>query len=222
MKHVIKTLGILIPLSLSIWALSPSAASAERDTTAMFTVQIYPAKVHAVEAKGATTLVTEAGSIECQRTLHTDLTTGEFELRLTPTYGECTAFGMATATVKPEECKYTYDITTKEFPEGDDYQAVMGVFCPPGQSIKVTTLTCKFEITSQQNLRVVDFDNLTSQGDIAMTDTVKEVFYDVTSDGFGCPFAGTGSRSNGQFISHSPTTLIAKTWSGGPEEIHIG
>jgi hypothetical protein len=201
--------------------LAPSALAHPLNNE-IFKVEEYPAKVHGSDPKGATTLITEAGRVECQRTVSGTLVHGVQTLVLTPSYGACTGFELFEATVKPEGCKYVYHLNTKA--GGDSYQAHVSIDCPEGQSIKVTVGACKFEIKPQNGFppSLVNFENMTAQGDITMEDKAEWITYTVTQDGFGCPFNGTGPKSKGQFISDSPTTLVATTWGGGPNDFDIG
>jgi hypothetical protein len=194
---------------LAMGAAWSSAARGEA-TEAVFTYQQYPLTVHGENPAGDTTFTTEAGSVVCDRTLTSGLL-GEAigqTLSLTPTLTNCKAFGFASATVSTEGCSYLYHITTKL--SEDSYQASMDVVCPTGKSIKVTAGNCKVEVAGQTGLKNVALDNVRVEGeprDIMATDEIEGVAYTVTQDGFACPFAGTGNRSDGQFDSHSPTTL---------------
>jgi hypothetical protein len=216
MMHLIKRVSLGLLAVLVVSAVGAPAASAE-GTSAKFTAQdgTYPETVHGVSALGTTKFTTEAGSSECVYTAHGTLNEPSQTLLLKPTTTECKAFGFLSATVTTEGCSYLYHVTTKT--AVDKYQAHVDLTCPAGQSIKITSGTCKVEIKPQTGLTTVDFENMTaSPSDLTMTDTVSGVAYTVTQDGFGCSFAGTGNKTGATFTQASATTFTS------PGGIHIG
>jgi hypothetical protein len=208
-----KALGLVTLAVLVACSVSAPAASAEA-TADEFTAQKYPATIHGTDAKGVTTFVTEAGSLECAHSIEGKLEAPSQTLTVFPTWSTCTMFGFFAATVETDGCGYLYHITTRLIP--DVYQAHMDIECPSGKAITVTSFTCKFQIPAQNNLTTVDFENMTNAfpSDITMTDTVKPVRYVVTQDGLGCPFNGTGEKNNGEFVSHAPMTLTGNAGNG--------
>jgi len=224
MPRLLTKIGTCVLACLAIGAVGASTAMGEA-TPDRFTSQTYPVTVHGLEKHGDTTIVTEAGTVGCDVTLHGELGEASQTLTLKPTYVNCTAFGFLSATVAAEGCHRLYHVTTKL--GADRYQAHLDNTCPEGQSIKITAGTCKLEIKGQTALTTVDIDDMTtsppSLNDITIKDTVEGVKYTVTQDGFGCPFGGTGNKTDGQFTSHGALTLRGYIPGTGTQQaIHIG
>lgn len=147
-------------------------------------------------------LNTEAGSVECEAShYHGTISSLTTTLTLTPNYTNCAAFGFAEATINTEGCGYVFHAT--EHIGTDSYRAHFQVTCPPGKSIKITAATCEVEIKAQNGRTTVDITNMTAipvtNNDITVKFTVTSLAYNVTKDGFLCPFKGTGSKSDGEY-----------------------
>lgn len=208
----VQTLVLAALVALAASAIAAPAAPAE-PTFHEFTAQKYPATIHGTDERGKTTIVTEAGAINCEVKVHGELKKEASQtLTLTPTYSACTFKGLP-AVVETDGCDFTYHLTTET--ATDSYLAHKDIDCPMGQAITVSGSTCEFKIPAQKYLETVDFVN--EKGglvpDITMTDTVKNVSYEVTQDGLLCPFGGVGKRSDGTFTSHKPMTLTAEASS---------
>jgi len=177
----------------------------------------YPATFHGTNEAGKEKFSTEAGSIECASSFHGESTTG----LLHPTYTSCKAFGLA-ATVKTEGCDY--QINVKEEVAADEFSALTDVVCGAGSAIKVTVATCEVEVASQSGLGTVKLKNDTAASpkkDITVTPEISGLTYTVTKDGFLCPFAGTGKRTNGTYTSSNPLTVTGQNLVGTKIDIAV-
>lgn len=150
---------------------------------------------------------TEAGKVECESHLEGTLPGKTTTLTLKPKYTSCTAFGFVSASVNVEECTYLHHSTGKV--SGGVYEGTVDVVCPTGQSIKIVAGTCKAEIKAQAGLKTV---KTTNEGEkLKVVAEVTGLAYTVTGDGFLCPFAGVGNKTNG---TYSGEAVLAATPSG--------
>jgi hypothetical protein len=217
MTRNLKVLGLALVAMLAMSAVVASAASAQA-TTAKFTAMdnLYPKTFHGTNVAGQETFTTEAGTVECASTFSGSLAGASQEVTVNAVYSGCKAFGFLNATVAMEGCSYKFKITTTLTSPTHHYQAHVDVVCPAGKAIKITAGTCVVTIGAQTGLTTVDLENHASTTAILVRPTVGGVNYTVVTDGFGCPFTGTGAKGGATYTSHSATTV---TGSGA---IHIG
>lgn len=199
-------IGVLVTLLSAVGALAPMSASADP----AFTAAQYPATIQGTSAVGNEQIKTEGGSVECKSSFHAEAGGESATLNLAPTYSECKAFGFLNATVHPNGCKYRLHLV--EETSVDKYKASFDIACEAGKAIVVTAATCQLEIKSQAGLGSVALANNTeaSPKDITFDPEVAGLAYTVTTDGFGCPFNGTGNKTGGTYTAGSPITLAGQ------------
>jgi len=204
----LKVLGLAIAAVMAMSAVMASAASA----VPQFTASSYPATVTGAAKKGSEVFTTEAGKVECaSHFVSHSLSGASSTLTVTPHYTECTAFGL-NATVNTEGCTYVFHAT--EQVEPGVYNSHVDVVCPTGQSIKIVAGggLCRAEVKGQvkseahpeainQNLTTVKTTNLAG-GSVTVEPNVSNIAYTVTTDGFGCPFSGTGNKTGATYTGH--------------------
>lgn len=180
--------------------------------TLNFEAGFYPATIDSkAGGKGLFKIETESGSIECAvNAFGGKLEEATSEITLARLAGECVAFGFE-AEMAPEGCRYELQAVW-ELAE-DKYDADLNLVCPMGKSIKITAGSCKVEIPTQWGLGGVEIANDTANSDITVTPEVTGLSYVVTQDGLGCPFAGTGTKSDGAVSSAEALTVTAKETS---------
>jgi hypothetical protein len=189
------------------WTLkaSPSHFWVEEDVySAGFEAESYPATF-----SGSSPLqqfVTEGGSVECAASFAGSASGASNTLSLAPTYTNCKAFGFASATVSSNGCSLVYGATGK-----------VSISCPVGNAITVTANNCTVKIPAQSGLASASYENVPVSGrqGILIDSNVAGLSYEVTKDGFACPFAGTGSRTGG---THSGDTVVQGFDSGGARQ----
>jgi hypothetical protein len=185
-----KTLGIAVVAVLALSAVVASAASA-----ANFTASSYPTSATASSAKGNDDFKTEAGSVECKAHFHVGpLTAASETVTVQPTYSECVAFGFVGATVNMNGCDYDFKVNGH-----------VQLTCGAGKSVEITAGTCKVTIGAQETLKSVHLTN--GAGDITADAEVTEIPYTVVTDGFGCPFNGTGAKTGATYTQNNPVTV---------------
>jgi len=201
----LKTLGVALCAVLALTAVVASAASA-----AKYTASTYPTTGTGESAVGNDTFITEAGKVECKSHFSGTLNAASEDLTITPVYteGTCKAFGFLSAKVAMNGCDYTFTAPTET--AKDKWHADVDVVCGAG----VITITapssspvCTATIGSQGPLSTVDIEVDTTNGDVKVQSTVKGVKYNVTQDGFGCPFAGTGAKTGAEYIQDNAITF---------------
>jgi hypothetical protein len=217
MTRNLKALGLALVAMLAMSAVVASAASAQSVPTQKFTAMdnTYPESFHGVNAAGQETFTTEAGTVECASTFSGTANAASQHIVATPVYTGCKAFGFLNATVAMEGCNYTFQLTTT-LTNPHRYQAHVNVVCPAGKSIKITAGTCVVTIGGQTGLTTVDLENRADTKAVLVRPTVGGINYTVVTDGFGCPFTGTGAKTGATYTSHSATPVSS---TGG---VHIG
>jgi len=193
----LKVLGLAIAAVMAMSAMMASAASA----VPQFTASAYPATVTGSNTKGNEVFTTEGGKVECDsHFVSHSLEAASSTLTVTPTYSNCEAFGL-NATVNTEGCTYVFH-ATEAVKINEVYNNHVDVVCPAGKSIKIVAGggLCRAEIKSQNGLTTVQTTN--SGGSVTVVPNVSSVKYTVTTDSFGCPFSGTGEKTDGKYTGH--------------------
>jgi len=163
---------------------------------ANFTASTYPTTLTAESALGNDVIKTEAGNVECKAHYSGTLSSSSEGIELTPTFTGCKAFGFLEAGVTFEGCKF-FVAKWKVF-------RIVGFGC---KNIVIHSATCKMAIPPQNPTGKVDLTNNLGAGDISTQATVTGIAYEVTQDGFGCPFSGTGKKTGATFTQVSAITL---------------
>jgi len=186
-----KALGVAVVAVLALSAVVASAASATN-----FTASKYPTSATATSAVGNDDFKTEAGSIECHGHFLVDpLSEASETVTVTPTYTGCKAFsGLISATVHMNGCDYVFHTNGE-----------VDVECPKGKQIEITAGTCLVDIPTQTGLKSVTLKN--GAGDITAQANVSGITYEVTNDGFACPFNGTGHKTGATYVQNNPVTV---------------
>jgi len=153
---------------------------------------------------------TEAGSVVCEESSFTG-TYASAEAatqRMHPTYGKCKAFGFVSATVATGKCDYVFDPYQKV--SAGNYKAKVAVDCAEGAiTITASTCTAKVEdVPGNQELSYVALEN--SGGDVKADPETTGITYNVTNDGFLCPFNGTGVKTDGKYTSTGTVAISAE------------
>jgi hypothetical protein len=194
MTRKFKTLGVALFAVLALTAVMASAASA-----AQYTASSYPTTGTGESGLGNDTFITEAGAVECKSHFEGTLASASEDLTVTAKYTNCRAFGFLEAVVS--HCKYTFTSPTGS---GDNYSASLHVVNAP---CTITAGTCEVSVPVQNNLSKVSITNNTAAGDVSVQANVEGIAYEVKKDGFGCPFSGTGPKTNAKYIQHNAITF---------------
>jgi hypothetical protein len=236
MIRTLKTLGVAFAAALALSAFAASSASAEGKITCTAAGNPYPCTLTAESAVGNDTLITEAGAMECKATFHANLNEAVSNLTVTPTYTGCRAFGFLEATIDMNGCDYEFttatrigtsaDLQTHEWTTGvhnsntEPASEVTHLKCPAGKSIEITAATCRAQIHPQtlHGHLLITSTTAPTPDDLDIRATYTGIDYTVTQDGFGCPFAGTGSKDGAAFTQHKAITIVA----AGGKGVHIG
>jgi len=186
----LKVLGLAVLAVLSVSAVV--AASAQADT---FTASKYPTPITSSSAIGNDIFKTEGGDVECDSHLRGSLASVSNSITMTGSYIECRAFGFLSATIFMG-CDYVLHVNGE-----------LDIECPASNKIIITAGTCEVQIGTQTGLSKVELSN--GSGDINAKANVSGIKYDVTKDGFGCPFSGTGEKTGGTYTQGSSVTVSA-------------
>jgi hypothetical protein len=216
-RHKFKALGLALLAVVAVSALGASAAQAEPQ----YTCSTYGCTATGSNTKGSEVFTTEAGKVECDSHFLVEKLNGKNEdipaatstVTVTPTYTGCEAFGFLSATVTTTGCDYVFTATEKV--SATVYRHHVNVVCEAGKSIKISAAggLCQAEIKAQNELTTVDTTNISEGGvgKLTVEPTVNGVAYTVTNDGFGCPFNGTGNKTDGKYTGH---VIISRVGGG--------
>jgi hypothetical protein len=203
MHRKLKTLGLALVAVLAMSAVVASAASA-----ANFTATKYPTTFTAESAKGNDTFKTEAGTVECKAHFSGTLSAASEKVLVIPKYTECVAFGLTAEVTVPVGC--AFEVATNQSVK---ITLISGSSC---SGLVVHSGTCTTVIKPQGPLNKMDLTNNAATTDITVQATVTGIAYEVTQDGFLCPYNGTGAKTGATYTQHSPVTIA------GSNSYHIG
>jgi hypothetical protein len=202
MTRKLKMLGMAFVAVLALTAVSASAASATN-----YTASAYPTTGTGTSALGNDVFTTEGGKVECASHFEGTLTKASPELTVKAKYTSCKAFGFVNATVDMGTCDYL-------FTEPVGGVAPVDVTCTTTASepkvvdpITITAGTCKVTIGAQKTSGGATITNTGT--DVTVQANVSGVGYNVVTDGFGCPFAGTGAKAGATYVQGSAITFDA-------------
>ena len=176
-----------------------------------FTAGKYPAIIDGFSAEGVLKLTTEAGSLQCENTYFGEATKASSTLDLLVFYESCSIPGIGEATISAEECGFR--LHAIEPVALYEYTGRLGIKCEMGESIQVTAGNCSMELKEQAPLTSVKLISDTTASpaeNVTLKPEVKSIKYKVTKDGTGCPFSGTGTKTNGELTSTANITLTAQ------------
>jgi hypothetical protein len=201
MTRKFKTLGVALFAVLALTAVSASAASA-----VSYTAGAYPTTGTGESAVGNDTFTTEAGNVECKSHFEGTLAAPSTSLTVKAKYSSCRAFGFLEGTVAMNSCDYLF--TEPKLIKTHEYTASVHVKCTnPASPITITAATCKATVGEQSPGGHVIITNDTVAGDVKVRATVTGINYTVVTDGFGCPFAGTGAKTGATYLQHNEITF---------------
>jgi hypothetical protein len=194
MTRKLKTLGLAFVAVLALTAVSASAASA-----ANYTASTYPTTGTGTSTLGNDVFTTEAGKVECASHFSGTLTKAAADITITANYTSCKAFGFVEAIVS--HCTYTF---TEPTGSGDNYSTKVHI---TGTACTITAGTCKVSVPLQGPLSSVAITNDTAAGDVTVKANVSNINYEVTQDGFGCPFNGVGAKAGATYVQANAITF---------------
>jgi hypothetical protein len=203
MSNELKKLGASLIAVLALSLVITSIAAAANFTASSYPV-FYEGKGSSAEYGSATT---EAGNVECKSgTASGTLSEASSTVSISGSASECSAFGFLSATVNANGC--TTLVHVKEG-SGDAYTGIADLVCPAGKSVVTTAGTCEMQTPPQTGNVTVDITNNTAEGTVSVKLNNQKVKYNVTKDGFGCPFNGTGEKTGGTTGLKTVTVKVA-------------
>jgi hypothetical protein len=196
MLRNLKNLGLAFVAALAISASAVPAAQAQPT----FTCSAYPCAATGSNTKGSETFTTSGGMPQCDsHFLIGQIGGGNIQfpaskVTVTPSYDNCEAFGFFQAAFHENGCDYVF--TATEQVAMNQYRHHVDLICPSGSpGFTITAGTCEVDILPQSNLTTVVTTNLSS-GSVTVQQLVANMTMNVTKDGFGCAFSGTGHTTS--------------------------
>jgi len=225
MTGKIKTIGLALVAVFAMSAVVASAASATSGTLTTFptakTVVVTGEQVGEHVLTLTDHLIGGVGAkAKCKKGLFDGVGTsreGDTTVTVTPTYSECTAFGL-NATIDHNECTFVLHTGTTTGLGG--WSAKATLVCPDGKAIEITTATCEVAIGPQELGNTVEMTNAgaaspESAMDLQLDINITGIKYNVVKDGIGCPLTGLGEKFKGDYDgtatvkAHDSTTKAA-------------
>lgn len=192
----LKGLGVILVAMLALTAVLASAAQAVPEITC----SSYPCKGTGSNTVGGETLTTPGGTVQCNSHIEWEkyrTATGESLPAGAPTatttvnFFNCTAFGFLSATVNMEGCDYEGHVRERMWPFTGKYRIEKVFNCPAAKKKRITAGTCEVDVEPQNLGKGVTTTN-NANGTINVEYNMTGITMNVTKDGFGCPFSGTG------------------------------
>jgi pimeloyl-ACP methyl ester carboxylesterase len=202
-ERVLKRLGVSMVVIVAALSMAAPAAASKAFMAGEYTAEV------SGQQSGEHVFTAEAGiTVKCKAaTLKGELAEAKTEVELAPTYGECTASGVA-ATVVTEGCKYRLDANAND----------IDVVCESGKKITVTAGTCELQIGSQNGLKSIEYANSAAlPSTITGTASITKIKYTKTKDGIFCPFNGTGEKEDGGLTGQT----VAKALKGSQIDLFV-
>lgn len=161
----------------------------------------------------ASAIVTEIGPIECKKTSLTGTLSEPEPVSLSPSFSECKIAGVV-VTVTTTGCKLVIHPGTET--SAGHFAGTLDNSCSEGKSIVISFGTCEAKIEGQSALSSVPLtDESGSPEKLGMVFEVTGMAYNVTKDGAGCPFVGTGKRTNGKLTGQDRITNTSESTAVG-------
>lgn len=197
---------IFAPIIVALVALG-GAATPGAQAIPVLTATTSPVSVSGTGEKIGDRFITDGVTTECEVSHFTGTATnGSSEIGLSPTYTSCTFAGTGIAAHVEffSGCKWT-----KKYKEyfGLVFVVDVSLDCSNGALLKIysTSGTCELTMKSQGPLSNAEDTN--GSGDLKTKFNVKGLKFNVTKDGFLCPFSGTGEKTGGEYRTTSTVTL---------------
>jgi hypothetical protein len=204
-----KALGLAVVAVLAMSAFVASAAQAAPVVTTTGNVG-----VHGTGESIGEKFTVDGVTTECKTSHYTGTSTaGSSTLTLVPTYTGCTLAGTGlTVHVTTTGCGYLFHLQNKS---GTTYNSKVDVECGASPiKIEGTGTSCVATVGAQAGLSNVTATNDAS--DVTIKPNVSGITATVTSDGFLCPFNGTGVKTGGTYTA---TGYITGTAASGSIQI---
>jgi hypothetical protein len=192
-----------IPVALAAIALVAVFASAAHAST--FTAEKYPATISGTQVGEHVFSIENNLNVKCQNaTFSGTLSAASSTQTINPTYSNCVAFGFLNSTVNFNGCDYLFH--AGEEVAVDKHKGTVDIVCPVGKSIVISAGTCEVQIGGQAGLGASNIENNTKPLDLTAAGSLTGVKYTKTKDGFGCPFAGLGTKTDGGYAGTATAT----------------
>jgi len=199
----LKVLGLALVALLAMSAMVASAASAAEKFTAS---SGKGTKISAEDTGNIKFTVTNS-TVTCTKAVFTGTAPGESftEVSVNAEYSGCTGFGFP-ATVKGFGQHGEASPCTFNLEAGGNAD----LNCPAGQDVTVEAGPCTVHVPAQQNLGTLTYENRESHVGIYLNVTKIKGTH---TDGFLCPFGGSGENSEGVLETPADQTV-----TGPPHE----
>ena len=224
MRRTFKTMGTAAIVTLLLGAIAATAAQASKQ--AEFTAEKYDSVFTLYPHSGVVEWedyfeFTPGSKLECHVETHeAKLEAASTKLTVTPHFGDCTLTGGFIETrIDLNGCHAVLEAGTTV---GEEVQGSVQIVCPPNKQIEVTSGPCKVDVPAQTVTGALTFTNLPVHGAtnatyITIHVDVKDKMHYIDTDGFLCPFQGTETRTDGDWVS----TLVVKGYQyGGSTNAH--
>jgi hypothetical protein len=175
-------------LAVAAAVLALAAVFAHGAHAAKWVASAYPTNFTGSSTRGSEYFTTEAGKVECDNSYSGTMSKADPWVEATYTYTNCEAFSGLSAKIPGVGCRFRLKLVLSTTAEVD-------INCPPGVVQKMEAGTCKWEFGVKNTYELISVG--TNEGKVILQPSVEGIDYVVTQDGFGCPFKGTGEKTDG-------------------------
>jgi hypothetical protein len=200
MNRKLKALGLALVAVLAMGAFSASAASAGDFHSESATDTVIKGS-----QEGTDVFTVNAGTVKCNEATYAGVQAGATatQVKVNPSYSECTAFGFVSTTIHSKQCTYEFS--------GDNNNVVID--CPTNEPITVTAFNCWVTVDDQ----TIGGISYTNKG----AGTSRDVHVHVTSSGIkytqhskSFPGCSSGTFTNGTYTG---TATVQGFTTGGTQ-----
>jgi len=198
MSRNLKALGLALVACFAVSAVVASAASAEAYS---FKAETVPTTLTGNQHAGNDVFTTDTGTVSCNIATYegTQTVTPTNSVTVTPSYGECKAFGLFNVPIDVNGCQYQFTVGTKV---SGNFEGTVDVVCPSGKQIEVTAPGCTVTVKSQNNLGKVTYTNIGSGAtrEVTVDVGITGLAYEEHRPLFGICANNTSPQTDGTYV----------------------
>lgn len=200
----LKALGLALVAVLAVGAMMASAAQAK--STIFATTSSSPLAVHATGEEIGEVFKIDGVAVTCKVSHYTgSVTNNSNTITITPSYTTCIVGGVVNLEITVGDCDYEF--TGKNRVALDHYNATVSIKCVNSAGITIEAATCHMTVPPQNGLGIVTVKSNTAGKDLTITLNVSGIEGTVITDGFLCPFSGTGKKTGGTYTTEKELTI---------------
>lgn len=201
-----KALGLALVAVLAMGALMASAAQAK--STIFATTSKSPLAIDATGENIGEEFKIDGVAVKCAVSHYTgSVTNGSNIITISPTYTNCQVGGIVNVDITMGDCDYEFTGSARTaIGPPAAYTATVSIKCKESKGITIESATCHMTVPPQNTLSKAAVKNVAA-GDLTVKPEVTGIKGTVVTDGFLCPFSGTGEKTGGTYTTEKELTV---------------